>query len=690
VSFQAIPEDYAPPAHDAVDFLVPGADLVVIHVQPYTDAAIAVTHVQAYRALAGADQAQRYHALAGADHAQRYHALAGVEHIQRYTDRTTTIVHAQPYRALSGAGHVQRYTDLTTTIVHAQPYRALAGIGHVQRYTDATAGVTHDQPYRVFTGADRMGRWEMLPLEARPAADRRGRWELLPLEARPRADRFSPFGIQVAAERRFRQSALRVSGRDRLTLWTINAPVEVDRATPFMILELDPVSVDRFAPFSMAVVEMDRFVPWGDLSPVSAERFSPWGGMIPVEAERQTFWSILPLVVADRFSPFAMTSPSSVDRQARFEILDHDPVVVDRRAIFSIHSGDVRLISDQPSLIHQGRRIPIARAEVRADDGSHVWLADITLTRPADYARIRLGDPIQVDLYGEIFRLFVDQRHFSHSEYGAVPDLRISGISPLAARGLPYAAPLTWTWAGPVDAYAVVTELIGSVAWSLPHWSIPAGRVAIEGGDPLTLARAIVAAAGGVIDSHPDGSVTCRPRYPVSVPDWRTTTPAHDLTDEDVVSVSESHEYLEFFDRVAISDVPPAVGGLDVEYEQDETDRYRGTLRAYPVPWTALTASHSGDGAVSLSPRGAMTRTEEELVDIVDGYGTTRYPIWSVVSTKWQYRSLGTVSFDQGSREVATSLPGTSLLRIKYRTQAQEWAAADPRDEEILAEVIGG
>ena len=54
-----------------------------------------------------------------------------------------------------------------------------------------------------------------------------------------------------------------------------------------------------------------------------------------------------------------------------------------------------------------------------------------------------------------------------------------------------------------------------------------AGRLMLEGATPLAAARNVVAAIGGIVESNPDGSVVCRRRHPVSIPQYGAATVAH-------------------------------------------------------------------------------------------------------------------------------------------------------------------
>jgi hypothetical protein len=78
---------------------------------------------------------------------------------------------------------------------------------------------------------------------------------------------------------------------------------------------------------------------------------------------------------------------------------------------------------------------------------------------------------------------------------------------------------------------------------------------------------------------------------------------------------------------------------------------------------------------------GAVTRTESETVEFIEGQSSTRYPITAITSSVWQHSALGAVVADGQGLVAAT--PGYSLLRITYTTTSLDWRVALPVDEEV-------
>lgn len=390
---------------------------------------------------------------------------------------------------------------------------------------------------------------------------------------------------------------------------------------------------------------------------------------------------------AEHRAPLMLAVTTAREHRAPAAVRTYNVAGAGHRApVVLLEATRVRVLDADPRLLHRGRTLAIVGADLTAAEASPTWLATVDLADPADYAGVSCGDPVTLTLGGESWSLIVDGREMERQHgSGRLLSLRLTAVSPLAWRGQPWAPALTRTWDGPADARSVVEELVGPVDWSLPDWSIPAGALAADGADPLALARSIAAAAGGVLESRPDGGVVARPRYPVPVPDWASAAAGLVLTDADTVSVSEALDPIEICNRVTVSDGAATRPGDRVEYEPDADDALSGTIRVWPVPWRTARVVHTGDaGAVTLTPTGEEIRERIEVIAIEGGRGQTRYPVWQIQSVDWQHRDLGAVTASPDSRELAAGVAGWSLLRCTYTTRCQTWRAAHVRAEDVL------
>ncbi|MBF0096287.1 MAG: hypothetical protein HQM04_06520 [Magnetococcales bacterium] len=381
-----------------------------------------------------------------------------------------------------------------------------------------------------------------------------------------------------------------------------------------------------------------------------------------------------------------------VARHGSLTVLSPTNRVAARHCALLFYAGPSTILQLPSRLLHidphsgREREIAFVSAEVSMDDGSHSWSATIALAGMHDWALIQIGDVIRIRLADEEYQLVVDSKNHSQQQpERASPTL--NALSPLALRGLPWVMPITQDWSSGAGAAQVVAELIGSVDWQLPDWTIPFGQLAAVHSDPLTLAKQIVAAAGGVIESRPDGSVLCRPAFPVSVPQMATTTPDHCLDGDTILSRDESLEVADCDNRLIVGNATVATEGSQLVVEQADhpTDPFVKQFRVYPTPWRKVSMAHAGDSQVSLYYVGVEERQEVELLEVSQGKAAARYPILSILHYAWQYQDLGIPTVEPGSKII--DIPGSvdrSLLRVIYTTRCQLWEASDPRDEEIL------
>ena len=137
------------------------------------------------------------------------------------------------------------------------------------------------------------------------------------------------------------------------------------------------------------------------------------------------------------------------------------------------------------------------------------------------------------------------------------------------------------------------------------------------------------------------------------------------------------------YDRVTIANEDGGAGtSADrIEYVADADDAYRGTVRAYLASQRAVVLAHTGHPSTVIASLGAITRTETETVEFIEGQASTRYPVTAIVNVAWQHTGLGDVTASGQSLMAATS--GYSLLRITYTTTSLDWRVALPIDEEV-------
>ena len=339
---------------------------------------------------------------------------------------------------------------------------------------------------------------------------------------------------------------------------------------------------------------------------------------------------------------------------------------------------ETRVVELPLQLIHAGRRVELGDPlELSCDDGSSGWAATIWLDDPSEYARLRVGDPIALQIGAVTAALMIDALQHSRGE---APTYRISALSPVAR----YASPIRLGAAG--MARAVCERLLGqTIDWRLPDWRLPDSAAELEG-TPLALAQQIVGAVGGRLESRLDGALIARPSAPVSPPQYATADAVR-LADDQLYAHSAQIDAPLIANRFVITSGDDAstadADQIQVEAIVDEDDPHAYTVRAYPTPWRPVTLVHTGDHATAIGVRAAIQTEHEELVEIVAGTARLRYPVHAITATRWQYANLGAVRLSDPQTLTAGGAESYSLLNIEYRARAWEWRVTNARTETI-------
>lgn len=436
------------------------------------------------------------------------------------------------------------------------------------------------------------------------------------------------------------------------------------------------------SPYGLRLESGSRY-PYGNMRQHRRSISAAWGDVHQTKARHVIPYTDLGTCRKSMRLAYWLTQQVAARQVLGYDVTNVDPATKRLTASWSI-LDDARLqaVVNSPELVWQGRRIRIIEATLSCDEESPVWIARTEIAAIADFAAISIGDTITLALGLETFVLVVDGKMLSRNSV-AEQRMELTAVSPVALFDAPFAGTIRYYEAGAVSARAAVEFLIGSVDWSIPDWIIPAGRLMLEGATPLAAARNIVAAIGGIVESNPDGTVVCRRRHPVSMPNYWTATVAHSLFDADVMSAQAQIAPMRGYNRVTIANEEGGTGtSADrIEYVADADDAYRGMVRAYLANNRVVVLAHTGHPSTVIASLGAVTRTEIETVEFIEGQASTRYPVKAIVNLAWQHIGLGDVTASGQSLMAATS--GYSLLRITYTTTSLAWRVALPIDEEV-------
>ena len=391
------------------------------------------------------------------------------------------------------------------------------------------------------------------------------------------------------------------------------------------------------------------------------------------QAARARFGHALRGVVSARLASDLLHGAGAAARTAgRHELRQRDRVAARWLGFHQLAASPSQQAAQAPLLVHRGRTLPIeAIEELYHDEGAVAWVGTVRLARLEDYARVSIGDDVRVDWLGQRWQLVVDGRELRQEAPASRAGV-LQLLSPVSRLGRRHRAPEAITLPPGTARQAVEHLLQQSVSWQLVDWPIPDAARSGHDTTPLDLARRIVEACGGVLESAPDGTMRARHRYPSAVPEWVAATPDHLFTAlDDLYATAETGEARPLFNRYRVTDGRDAASSWAMEWVPDEGDPFAGELRLYPWPWDGTVQALATRAGVTLTYEGARTEEREEIVEFVGGQGKTARPVSRLLAVSWLDVDLGQVTADGDA--LAAGVAQQSLASVRYQVRYHAW-----------------
>lgn len=361
------------------------------------------------------------------------------------------------------------------------------------------------------------------------------------------------------------------------------------------------------------------------------------------------------------------------DAAFAYELSDKNWVTKETRIGYKLLADlSSQSIQASPTLYKGDTQLDFIYIDMSSDETSPFWLAEVGLSASATFADLNINDDIEIRFPDTTYKMVVDGKALSrrdNAEAGYVVKL----VSPLARLDIPFADTTTVIYTVPKAASEVVAEVLGQdIAWNLPDWMIGVEQLQWVDESPLSIARKIVEAIGGVIESMPDGSINCRKKYPTSPQNYLTADHTH-LSDAEVFDISETVSATATFNRLDVYNSPIANSGINdsLEYKALDNNPDAGIIHGYPSPYRPVDLVHTGDPATTIIDLNDEIRTEVEMVEFIGGKAQTRYPIDSISSITWNVVNLGSVTYS--GKNLTSAVAGESLLNIVYRVRAKRF-----------------
>lgn len=345
--------------------------------------------------------------------------------------------------------------------------------------------------------------------------------------------------------------------------------------------------------------------------------------------------------------------------------------------------------------------------QINASLGQYCIFCDVVVPDETQYTWCQYQDAVILSLGGTDYVFFVESRERTISPEKT--SYTIGLLSPTAKLDTPYSK----TIVDPLNSGTMAKALVETMAalknvtvdWQILDWMIPGYAISINDETPLAVITKVVNSVGAIVQTKPNGDMLIISKYPVSVPQWPTTTPVAVFTTlEDINQFSETLDVKDGFNAFQITDQGSSSESISLEVVDGE-----GTakiVKGYQVPFDVdhpFPLETSGQPGVSIDryaiPINMQIPIQEEdddpeweVVEFIDHVGTTSLPIYEVVEFEWITDDLGDVA-DLGAFQVSEdgtlsvidteNVPGESLLRIKYMTKYWQWTVTGPLDRPV-------
>lgn len=329
---------------------------------------------------------------------------------------------------------------------------------------------------------------------------------------------------------------------------------------------------------------------------------------------------------------------------------------------------------------------------LEADEDSAAIEASLTIVNPNYFHLCVRNNPVTLTIVDIDFELII--REVSVNMGNPSDTYSISCESPVSLLSSKQAPTLQKEFDEDLASviFAELADIMDlTTSWNVWHdgalvdWVIPAGELFANNEKPLAVMRKITEACGGAIQSFPDGTIEAIHEFPTRVPDWPTGTP--DYIVNNLVrfeSVSASDEEKSGINTIYVSDQLTS----DTSYTLSEEDisSTKKQVKGYHTPWdtTEIELDTSGGSDVVITYIGVEDTTqvppedeEAELVEFIDGTGSTSQPIYSIVDSEWVRDSLGAITFSEDGT-LESEVKDESLLKIRYITKYHVWEVTSP------------
>lgn len=421
-------------------------------------------------------------------------------------------------------------------------------------------------------------------------------------------------------------------------------------------------------------IQVVQSCAYSDLPEIQVPQSCTYGDLPDLRAVQACAYGDLPEIQVAQVCTYELMAPLQVVHTCAYGSLDEAPLSLTQTAHYSLGEPLGNLILPV-SILARGREIDCTDVEISQDEGGY-WVVTLTNVEASDLRYFPLHSEFSVWLDDVEFRFLVD--HSSRQAGDGPPTTSIHGLSVASVYDSPQAELVTRTWGETAMASAISAEMLGGVTWSMVDWPIKPTRLAVENAPPISIARQIVEAAGGVIQIEPNGSFIARPEFPIRPTHYFSVQPDFELSEyRDVFTVSVEASFSEIVDSVRVYDTQADVFQDWIDFDLDDIDPLKGVAHVYPSPWRQSFELITSAGVrVSVQRIGEAGReVGAEQVEFRDGIASTQYPVAGVLSVAWITDDLGPVTHESYGSALQVADLGYGLAEVSYLTRSIDYQA---------------
>ena len=476
---------------------------------------------------------------------------------------------------------------------------------------------------------------------------------------------------------------------------------------------------------------------YGDAGTPSQRFVLPYGDIREVHASHSLPWDIIGVVKTLFVEPYAVTQTSLIATfEELYELETLNKVVGVWQLPYHVLEGEVLSSTPETTVVIDSgsggqnssspdgdaaavgiQLLDFVAVSVKAGRGQYCISCDVTLPNEEQYAWCNYLDDVTVNLGGTEFAMFVEGKNITIS-HGQV-SYNIGLLSHTAKLDAPYSDTIVDNLDDGVMAMALVQTMAAlkniTVDWqiydwrsggvAILDWMIPGYAISINDETPLAVIKKVVNAVGGIVQTKPNSDMLIISKYPYPVPQWQYITPLITYsTRTDIKSFSELLEVKDGYNAFQITDQGSSSASINLVVEDGEDTKK--IVKGYQVPFNddnPFSLVTSGQPNITIdrytNPITIQIPIQEEegdpeweIVEFIDHTGSTSLPIYGIVDFEWITEDLGDVA-DLGAFQISEdgtlsvinteSVPGESLLRIKYLTKFWQWTVDGPDDRPV-------